>query len=67
MGKPKSISSLRLKDCEGKHEMDAGCAKAKQTLNTAPKSEPRLQYDVLLPSGKPISGLIPWTAHYSGH
>src|SRR5690349_6580373 len=33
MGKPKSISALRLKDCEGKTEVDAACATAKQGLN----------------------------------
>ncbi len=69
MGKPKSISSLRLKECEGKTEVDAPCAAAKQTLNTSPKSPDganvALQYDVLLPNGKPIANLIPWTAHYN--
>ena len=24
-----------------------------------------MQYDVLLPGGKPIAGLIPWTAKYN--
>src|SRR5689334_24514289 len=36
MGHPRSISSLRLKDCAGKDEMDKGCAAAKQGLNTTP-------------------------------
>jgi hypothetical protein len=74
MGKPLSISGLRLKECAGKSEMEAGCAAAKQGLNTSPKSPDgaavAMQYDVLLPGGAPIAGLIPWTAKYnlgSGH
>ncbi len=67
-GKTRSISALRLKECMGKDEMDAACAKAKQGLNTAPKAEPMMQYDVLLPGGKPVAGLVPWTAEYNkGH
>ena len=69
MGKPKSISSLRLKDCEGKNEIDAACYAAKQALNTSPKTPDGamlpLQYDVLLPDGKPLANLIPWTAQYN--
>ena len=63
----KSISSLRLKDCVGKDEMDKGCAAAKQGLNTTPKGEGSLpmQYDVLAPGGKPLAGLVPWTAQYN--
>ncbi|MDP1770148.1 MAG: hypothetical protein Q8L74_15280 [Nitrospirota bacterium] len=69
MGKPLSISALRLKECTGKSEVEAGCAAAKQQLNTSPKSPdgalvPML-YDVLLPGGQPIGGLIPWTAEYN--
>ena len=74
MGKPLSISGLRLKECAGKSEIEAGCAAAKQGLNTSPKSPDGaaipMQYDVLLPGGQPIAGLIPWTAKYnlgSGH
>jgi hypothetical protein len=74
MGKPLSISGLRLKECAGKSEVEAGCAAAKQVLNTSPKSPDGdaipMQYDVLLPGGEPIAGLIPWTAKYnlgSGH
>jgi hypothetical protein len=73
-GKPLSISGLRLKECAGKSEVEAGCAAAKQGLNTSPKSPNGaalpMQYDVLLPGGEPIAGLIPWTAKYnlgSGH
>ncbi len=67
MGKPKSISALRLKDCEGKTEVDAACATAKTGLNTSPKGGDSvlMQYDVLLPDGKPIANLIPWTAQYN--
>ena len=74
MGKPLSISGLRLKECAGKSEVEAGCAAAKQGLNTSPKSPDGdalpMQYDVLIPGGQPIAGLIPWTAKYnlgSGH
>jgi len=69
MGKPLSISGLRLKECAGKSEIEAGCAAAKQGLNTSPKSPDGaaipMQYDVLLPGGQPIAGLIPWTAKYN--
>lgn len=64
-GKTRSISSLRLKDCAGKDESDAGCAKAKQALNTAPKVTPPMNYDVMIPGGKPIGGLTPWSAAYN--
>lgn len=65
MGKPVSISALRLKDCAGKNEMEAGCSAAKQALNVAPKAEPSMQYDVMIPGGKTVGGLIPWTAKYN--
>lgn len=69
MGKPLSISALRLKDCAGKNEMEAGCAAAKQGLNTSPKSPDGgnvgMQYDVMIPGGKTVGGLIPWTAKYN--
>ena len=66
-GKPLSISGLRLKECAGKNEVETGCAAAKQVLNTSPKGEGTvpMQYDVLLPGGKPIAGLVPWTAKYN--
>jgi hypothetical protein len=68
-GKTMSITALRLKDCAGKSEADAGCSAAKQSLNVAPKDEPRQQYDVMIPGGKTVGGLIPWTAKYNqgGH
>ncbi len=67
-GKPVSISGLRLKECQGKNDFDAACAAAKQQLNTSPKGEPTvaMQYDVLLPGGKPLSGLTPWSANTGG-
>ena len=69
MGKPKSISSLRLKECEGKAGVDAPCHAAETLLNTSPKTPDGanlpLQYDVLLPNGKPLANLIPWTAKYN--
>ena len=64
-GKTRSISSLRLKECAGKDESDAACAKAKQALNTAPKVTPPMNYDVMIPGGKPIGGLTPWSAAYN--
>lgn len=66
-GKTMSISALRLKECAGKNEADAGCAAAKQGLNTSPKGEGTvaMQYDVLTPDKKPLGGLIPWTAKYN--
>jgi hypothetical protein len=65
-GKPRSISALRLKECQGKDQVtDSGCASAVQALNTAPKSPPPMQYDVLAPGGKPLAGLVPWTAKYN--
>jgi hypothetical protein len=69
MGKPLSISALRLKECVGKNEMEAGCAAAKQGLNTSPKTPDGatlpMQYDVMIPGGKTVGGLIPWTAKYN--
>ena len=66
-GKTMSISALRIKECAGKTEADAGCATAKQGLNTSPKGEGTvpMQYDVLTPDKKPLGGLIPWTAKYN--
>ncbi len=67
IGKPLSISGLRLKECAGKNEFEAGCAAAKQGLNTSPNGEGSvaMQYDVLIPGGQPVAGLIPWTAPYN--
>lgn len=60
----KTVSIAALKDgC--KDETDAKCYKAKQNVATAKKAPPRMQYDVLLPGGKAVGGLIPWTAEYN--
>jgi hypothetical protein len=68
MGKTRSISSLRLKECAGKDESDAGCSAAKQTLNVAGKAQPAMEYDVMVPGGQTLGGMIPWSAAYnSGH
>ena len=67
MGRTKSMSALRLKDCVGKNDENKGCAAAKQGLNTTPKGEGSLpmQYDVLAPGGKPLANMVPWTAQYN--
>lgn len=66
-GKTLSISALRLKECQGKSQADAGCAAAVQQLNTSPKGGDAVtqQYDVMAPGGQPYGGLIPWTAKYN--
>jgi len=68
-GKTLSISALRLKECQGKSQADAGCAAAVQQLNTSPKSPdggsiPQ-HYDVMAPGGQTYGGLIPWEAKYN--
>ncbi len=69
MGKPVSMSALRLKECTGKNEFESVCTKAKTGLNTSPVtpdgSNVGMQYDVMLPGGKTLGGLIPWTAQYN--
>jgi len=70
MGKTLSISALRLKECQGKNQdTDAGCSAAIQQLNTSPKSPDGanvlMQYDVMVPGGQTLGGLIPWTAKYN--
>lgn len=57
---PVSIGALQA----GCKPSDAACA-AKQKLATAPKATPRMQYDVILPGGKPIGGMIPWSGSYN--
>jgi hypothetical protein len=69
-GKTVSISALRLKECQGKNQVtDAACYAAVQQLNTSPKTPDGatlpMQYDVLLPGGKPLAALVPWTAKYN--
>ena len=63
-GKTVSITALTLKECAGKNEFDAGCATAKAKLNVG-NAEPGMQYDVMIPGGKTVGGLIPWTAKYN--
>jgi hypothetical protein len=69
VGKPLSISALRLKECAGKSEFDPACAKAMASLNSSPVtpdgSNVGMQYDVMLPGGKPVGGLIHSTAQYN--
>jgi hypothetical protein len=69
IGKPLSISALGLKECAGKSENDAACAAAKRGLNTSPVSPDGsnvgMQYDVMIPGGKTIGGMIPTTAQYN--
>jgi hypothetical protein len=66
-GKPRSITNLRLKECVGKDDFDSGCAAAKRQLATAPKGGDKLgmHYDVLIPGGTAVGGLIPNTADYN--
>ena len=63
--KPLSITGLRLKECAGKNDFDSACAAAKTGLNNAPNAQPGMQYDVMIPGGKTVGGLIPWTAPYN--
>jgi hypothetical protein len=64
-GKPRGIRALKEAACAGKDETEAGCYKAKQALNVAPKVVPPMQYDALIPGGKPVGGLTPWSAEYN--
>lgn len=57
---PMSIAALMA----GCKPADAAC-KAKQKVAAAPKATPRMTYDVMLPGGKTIGGLIPWSADYN--
>ena len=65
--KPRSIRAIQQPACAGKDDFDKACYKAKQDLNTSPKGKDNvmMQYDVLLPGGKPVAGLIPWSAEYN--
>lgn len=69
MGKPLSISALRLKECIGKNEFEPGCSKALSGLSASPVtpdgSNVGMQYDVMIPGGKPVGGLIHSTAQYN--
>ena len=63
--KPRGIRALKEAACASKDETEAGCYKAKQALNVAPKGVPPMQYDVLIPGGKPVGGLTNWSAEYN--
>lgn len=69
IGKPLSISALRLKECNGKNEFDLGCAKSIAALNSSPVtpdgSNVGMQYDVMIPGGKTIGGLVHSSAPYN--
>ncbi len=69
IGKPLSISALRLKECAGKSEFDPACSKGMAGLNSSPVtpdgSNVGMQYDVMLPGGKTIGGVIHSTAPYN--
>jgi hypothetical protein len=67
-GSPRSIRMLKEPACQSaKSEFDKDCYAAKKALNTTPKGEGTLpmQYDVMIPGGKTVAGLIPWTAAYN--
>jgi len=60
----KTVSIMALKaGCAD--ETSAACYDKKKALNVAPKAHPRMQYDVILPGGKPVGGLTPWSAKYN--
>lgn len=66
-GKPRSITALRLKECAGKDDFDPACAAAKTQVSSAPKGADKLgqHYDVLIPGGTPIGGIIPNSGAYN--
>lgn len=64
-GKPGATASIMALFAGCKDETEDKCYKAKQKLATAPKDVPRQSYDVMLPGGKPIGGMIPWSGSYN--
>ncbi len=64
-GTPSKTVSIAALKAGCKDETDAKCYKAKQDVAAAKKAPPRMQYDVLLPGGQAVGGLIPWTADYN--
>ena len=58
------VRQLRWDEYDTLHHLRAA---AKQALNTSPKGGDTvgMQYDVILPGGKPVGGLTPWTAEYN--
>ena len=69
IGKPLSITALRFKECAGKNEFEAGCAKAMSGASASPVTPDGgnvgMQYDVMIPGGKTIGGLVHSTAPYN--
>jgi len=64
-GKPGATASIMALHAGCKDETSAKCYKVKQKVATAPKAVPRMTYDVMLPGGKPIGGMIPWSGTYN--
>lgn len=64
-GKPGATVSIHAIFAGCKDETKPKCYKAKQKLAAAPKATPRQSYDVMLPGGKPIGGMIPWSGAYN--
>jgi len=68
--KPRSITGLRLKECQGANENDfePNCSKAIATKQAAaPKGPDKLpqHYDVLIPGGQAVGGIIPHSSPYN--
>ena len=69
-GKTRSITGLRLKECQGTKENDfePGCYNAiRDQQASAPKGKDKLpqHYDVLIPGGHAVGGIIPHSASYN--
>jgi hypothetical protein len=69
-GKTRSITGLRLKECQGANENDfePNCYKAiRDKQASAPKGKDKLpqHYDVLIPGGQAVGGIIPHSASYN--
>ena len=64
-GKPGATVSIAALLAGCKDETTAKCYKVKTKVASAPKAVPRMTYDVMLPGGKPIGGMIPWSGPYN--
>ena len=67
-GKTRSIAGLMVKECAGKDDFEAGCYSAiRDQLASAPKGADKLpmHYDVLIPGGQAIGGIIPHSGSYN--
>jgi len=64
-GTPQKTTSIMALKAGCADETSAACYAKKQDLATAKKAPPRMQYDVILPGGKPVGGLTPWSAAYN--